>query len=88
MILVKADLAERGKQMTVRELILDIKKIAEKDKSIYDKEILLSDDEEGNSYHGCYYSFTSDPKDVKECIECSNGADRKIDDYSKYVILG
>lgn len=74
--------------MTVKELIVDIKKIAEKDKSIFDKEILLSDDEEGNSYHGCYFSITSEPNEVKECIEFSNGADREITDYSKYIILG
>ena len=74
--------------MTLRQLITDIKKLVEKDKSILDKKILLSDDDEGNGYHECYYSFTTNPKDVKNCIEFSNGATVDIDDYSKFIILG
>lgn len=74
--------------MTVKELYCDLAKAMLKDPEVAKKEILISDDEEGNSYHGCYYSITSDPNEVKGCIECSNGADREITDYSKYVILG
>lgn len=74
--------------MTLKELLNDAVKLAKQDKSILDKIILISDDEEGNSYHNLYFSFTSDPKDVKDCIEFSNGADIEIKDYSKYIILG
>ena len=74
--------------MTVRELLLHLKKAQEKDKNLLNKEILISDDEEGNSYHGMYFAPTCDEKTVHECIEYSNGADRDIDDYSKYIILG
>lgn len=74
--------------MTVKELLLDIKKLADKDKDFLNKEIYLSDDEEGNGYHGCYYSFTSDPNTVKDCIEFSNGCREGDVDYSKIVILG
>lgn len=74
--------------MTIKQLLLDIKKLAKNDKTIFDKEILLSDDEEGNGYHGCYYSITNGAQEVKDIIDCSNGADREITDYSKYVIIG
>lgn len=74
--------------MTVKELLLDIQKLVKADKTILDKEIYLSDDEEGNGYHGCYYSFTSDPKTVRECIEFSNGCREGIVDPNKIVILG
>lgn len=74
--------------MTVKQLLLNIKKIAETDKSILDKEILISDDEEGNGYHGIYYNITHDPSEVEDIIANSHGADRDIADYSKYVILG
>ena len=74
--------------MTLGELLNDINALAAKDKSILNKRVLVADDEEGNSYHSLYYSITSKPKDVKENIECSNGADIEIKDYSKFVILG
>lgn len=74
--------------MTVKELLLDIKKLAQADKSFLNKEIYLSDDEEGNGYHGCYYSFTSDPKTIRECIEFSNGCREGVVDPNKIVILG
>lgn len=75
--------------MTVKELLVDLKKAIEKDHSILNKQILLSDDDEGNSYHEMYFSITADADDVKENIEFSNGVSGvDITDYSKYVILG
>lgn len=75
--------------MTIRQLLEDIKIATTQDKTILDKEILLSSDDEGNSYHEMYYSITSKPNDVKECIENSNGVDHMDDvDYDKFVILG
>lgn len=75
--------------MTIRQLLEDIKIAATQDKTILDKEILLSSDEEGNSYYEMCYSITATPNDVKECIENSNGVDYMDDiDYTKFVILG
>lgn len=75
--------------MTVKQLIMDLKKAIDKDHSILDKQILLSDDDEGNGYHEMYFTITADENDVKECIECSNGVcGLDIDDYSEYIILG
>ena len=74
--------------MTLKQLLIHIKKAVDKDKSILDKEVLISDDDEGNGYHGMYYAPTCDAKTVRECIEFSNGATVDIDDYSKFIILG
>ena len=54
-----------------------------------DKLIVLSDDNEGNGYHGMYFGFTSSPKAVKENIEASNGVyDSDSDNPKEIVILG
>ena len=74
--------------MTLKDLLKDIKKLVEKDKTILDKEIYLSDDEEGNGYHGCYFSLVTNPKDIKECIEFSNGCREGVVDPNKIIILG
>ena len=74
--------------LTVGQLLNDINKLVAKDKSILNKKVLVADDEEGNAYHSLYFSITSKPNDVKECVEYSNGADIEISDYSKYVIIG
>ena len=42
-----------------------------------DKEILLSNDDEGNNFHHCFYEFTEDVAD-----NCD------IKDPEKYIILG
>ena len=57
------------------------------DPSIADKIILLSDDDEGNGYHVCYYEVTYDPKTVRECIEFSNGCGSDVDP-ANCVIVG
>ena len=54
-----------------------------------DKKIVLADDTEGNGYHGMFFGFTSAPKSVKECLECSNGVyDSETENPKELVILG
>ena len=50
-----------------------------------DKKILISGDEEGNSYHGLFYDFIDDPEEIKVLTTLF---DDKIDEFDKIVILG
>lgn len=47
------------------------------------KKILISADDEGNSYHELIYEFTEDLEDFKDLIYCVNEEDLK-----DYIILG
>ena len=74
-------------QMTVEKLFNELKELVKKGQG--DKKIIVADDQEGNSYHSCYYSVVVDPEEVKELVEASNGVDdRVITDYTKFVIIG
>lgn len=75
------------KQLTV----LDLFKLLEQEvrNGNGNKSIVVSDDNEGNAYHGLFYGITSEPNDIKENIECSNGIyDSQERDLNKIVILG
>lgn len=72
-------------QMTVEQLFLELKELVDKGQG--NKKVILSDDTEGNGFHGCYYSVTSDPKDVKENAEgCIY--ESQTEDYNDLVIIG
>lgn len=74
-------------QMTVKKLFGELSSLMLEGKG--DLKIVLADDNEGNGYHGCFYSITSDPKAVKENIEASNGLyDSQEENYNKIVIIG
>ena len=67
--------------ITLDQLIADAK-VAKK-KFGGDKYILLSDDEEGNGYHECYFTFT----DAKEILDGSVDAPYDLDPKD-CIILG
>lgn len=74
-------------QLTVKELYTILYK--EMTKGNGDKKIVVADDNEGNSFHGLFYGITSDPDDIKENVENSNGIyDSQEKDLNKIVILG
>lgn len=75
-------------QMTVKQLYLELAEEIKKGNG--DKFIIAADDNEFNSFHGLYYGISySDPEDVAEQIECSNGVyDSQVEDPDKLVILG
>lgn len=74
-------------QLTVRELYQDLRQLMREGRG--DDYIVVSDDEEGNSYHGIFYGATADPKDIRECIEFSNGLYGSVtDDPNKLIIIG
>lgn len=35
------------------------------------RSVVISDDEEGNGYHDCFYPFLHNIKDIKECLDCT-----------------
>lgn len=74
-------------QLTVKELYTILYK--EMTKGNGDKKIVVADDNEGNAFHGLFYGITSEPNDIKETVENSNGIyDSQEKDLNKIVILG
>jgi hypothetical protein len=67
--------------LTIDELIAEAVKA--KQKFGGNKYILISNDEEGNGYHECYFSF-GDAKDLA-CCYCEVPGDLELEDC---VILG
>lgn len=47
------------------------------------KKILISSDDEGNSYHELFYTFTEEIEDYKDYIYCVDETELK-----DYIILG
>lgn len=77
------------KQITVGELIKQLTLACKQDPKITNKKIIIPDDNEGNGYHGMYFTITSDPQQVKENIDFSNGVyDTDTEDPNELVILG
>lgn len=75
--------------MTVNELIIELMNLRAAGKGKY--VIFLSDDEEGNGFHGCWYgpeaADTMDP-DNREYVENSNYDLNVLQDTDKAVYLG
>lgn len=74
-------------QMTVKSLLKHLQRVLKNEPSLADKYIVISDDVEGNSYHGLWFGITSG-SDARECIEFSNGVCESETDLDKLVILG
>lgn len=54
-----------------------------------DKKVVVADDNEGNAYHGMFYTGCHDPKQVKEAIEFSNGVyDSVTENPDELIIIG
>ena len=76
-------------QMTLGKLIQELLAIYNADPKNRYKKIIVADDEEGNGYHGMYYSPTTDAQIVQEAIEASNGVyDTDTEDPNELIILG
>ena len=63
--------------MTIDELIAEALKA--KKKFGGDKYVLISNDEEGNGYHECYFTF-GDAKDLAGCYNCNIPGDLELED--------
>ena len=76
-------------QMTVQQLLEHLQQMVATRPSCKNKYIVISDDVEGNGYHGLFYGLTVAPSDVKEIIQFSNGlSDSITQDTRNIVILG
>ena len=70
-------------QMTVKELVLHLHEELRKNPSLANKKIVISNDNEGNGYHGMFYGLTDDVKGTEDYIY-----DSVTNDPNEYVILG
>lgn len=76
-------------QMTVKMLATHLDELLTKHPEIADKLIVISDDNEGNGYHGMFYGLVYNYKTVKETIQFSNGVyDSNSENPKDIVILG
>lgn len=69
------------KQITVKELLKLCQEQIEKGNG--DKNIVLSDDPEGNGYHGMFYGFTDNSEDFIDDIY-----DSETKGFDDTIILG
>lgn len=72
------------KQLTIKDLKRFVDEQMKKGNG--DKFIVISDDNEGNGYHGLFYQFTDDVEDIKMLGNMIY--DSVEDDPTKIVILG
>lgn len=70
-------------QLTINELLELCKKQVKKGNG--DKKIVISDDNEGNGYHGLFYAFTEIEEEEKEYYPIY---DSETNDIKKIIILG
>lgn len=76
-------------QMTVEKLWMELGNLMKLDRKNANKKVVLADDNEGNGFHGCFYSITSDPKVVRDTIKCSCGLYDSVEtDPNKIIIIG
>lgn len=74
-------------QLTVEALYKSLGRLVKAGQG--NKKIVISDDNEGNGYHGCFFATTSDPKAVSSVINLSNGLnDSEETDCKNIVIIG
>ena len=71
------------KQLTIK----DLKKLCDDaiKQGLGDKIIVISDDVEGNGYHGLFYGFTQIEESEKEYYQICDSVE---DDIDKIIVLG
>ena len=72
------------RQLTIKDLKRFVDKQMEKENE--DKFIVISDDNEGNGFHGLFYGFTDDIGEIKMLSDMIY--DSAENDPNKIVILG
>ena len=70
--------------MTIKQLLEACQEAV--NKGYGDKQILISDDDEGNGYHTLYFGFTTDDPSIKLCSACGLFQDDNNPD--NVVLLG
>ena len=72
--------------MTVKELMIECDRLVKK--GMGDRNILISNDDEGNGYHHLFYAFMTNPEDIAKTLEWCQDYNTKDVDPNKTVILG
>lgn len=70
-------------QFTVKELYLHLGDVLSKKPSLANKKIVISDDNEGNGFHGMFFGITDDVKGMEDLVYDSTTTNPK-----DFVILG
>lgn len=52
-----------------------------------DKVVYISNDDEGNGFHGLYYAFTTDPEDIRGYVDGSHSRMNNVD-IDSIILLG
>lgn len=74
--------------MTLKELLLTLKPLIEKDPSLLNKKIALANDDEGNAYHEIAWGVIVGI-DAQEYISSSYGISGvKPTNYKDYIVIG
>lgn len=71
------------KQLTINELLKFCQQQVKKGNG--NKKIVISDDNEGNDYHGLFYAFTKIAEYQKEYYQIY---DSETDDINEIIVLG
>lgn len=71
------------KQLTINELLKLCQQQVKKGNG--NKKIVISDDNEGNGYHGLFYAFTEIDEDEKEYYQIY---DSETNDINEIIVLG
>lgn len=72
--------------MTVRELLKFCQKAVTD--GLGDKQVYISQDDEGNGFHKLYYEFTTSPDDIKDLLGGTYSRLDKGDSEENVILLG
>lgn len=72
--------------MTVRELLKFCQEAVTD--GFGDKQIYISQDDEGNGFHKLYYEFTTSPDDIKDLLDSAYTRLDRGDKEDNIVLLG
>ena len=70
--------------MTVRQLLMYAEQLVAQ--GYGNKEVLVSNDDEGNGYHTLYYQFTTNEREIRNCAKAGMFHDNNKPD--EVVLLG
>lgn len=73
-------------QTTLQDLQKHINKVLKEHPELKDRKVVISNDNEGNGFHGLFYGITFEQKDIKAYEDCIYDSCEK--DPNKIVLLG
>lgn len=73
--------------ITVGELYDCLTRMIKRNPKVRNKAVFLTDDEEANGYHGCYYLPAEGKETVKELLEYTNTEDL-AEEGDELILLG